>query len=196
MIIAKIDDEAFLDTVRHASLIAFQRLEFGYAVAAPLVAFYAPVSHPGGGNFDEIFPEKLGLAFLSRMSQPALRTLRPTAKPVPTEALRQYLVDLCGADIEAMANYAKAPGDRPEVIEFETQVVIQAIEENERPDLREALKPAKRDAMSDALDLVIQHAESARELCEVGDDKPALFKMHLMQSTTAMKTCLEMLLKP
>ena len=50
MIIAKIDDDRFLDLVRKAPLIAFQRLEFGYAVAAPGEAYYAPVSHPGGGN--------------------------------------------------------------------------------------------------------------------------------------------------
>ena len=51
-----------------------------------------------------------------------------------------------------------------------------------------------RDMISDALDIVIQHAESARELCEVGkEDKPQLIKMHLLQSLTAITTALEML---
>lgn len=196
MIIAKIDDEAFLDTVRHSPVIAFQRLEYGYAVAAPLVAFYAPTSHPNGGNLDELFEAKLGLAFLSRMSQPHARTLRPTAKPIPTEALIKYLRDAFFAGPEPMSEYPKAAGDHPAVIESECQVVILAIEEGERPDLREAMKPAKRDLMSDALDLVIEHAEQARDLCEVGDDKPALLKMHVLQATQALKTTLEMFLKP
>jgi hypothetical protein len=196
MIIAKIDDEAFLDLVRHEPMIAFQRVEYGYAVAAARGSFYAPVSHPGGGNLDEIFPEKLGLAFLSRMSSPHHRTLRPTTKPIPTEALRKYLAEAFGLVPEQLSTFPQAPGDHPAVIESECQVVIQAIEEQMRPDLREAMKPAKRDLMSDALDLVIEHAEAAREFCEVGDDKPAAIKMHLLQSTTAMKTCLELLLKP
>jgi len=44
MIIAKIDDDRFLDLVRKAPLIAFQQLKFGYAVAAPGEAYYAPVN--------------------------------------------------------------------------------------------------------------------------------------------------------
>lgn len=196
MIIAKIDEDGFLDTVRHAPTIAFQRLDYGYAVAWSKGAFYAPIYHPGGGNFDEIFPEKLGLAFLSRMSSPHYRTLRPTAKPIPTDRLRGYLAGMFGPAPEVMTLYPKAPGDRPEIVDSECQVVIQAIELHDRPDLQDAMKPAKRDLMSDALDLVIGHAEHAREYCEVGEGKTALIKMHLMQSTTAMKTCLEMLLKP
>ena len=50
--------------------------------------------------------------------------------------------------------------------------------------------------MSDCLDIVIQHAESARELCEVGEDKPQLIKMYILQASTAMKSALEMLLSP
>ena len=95
-----------------------------------------------------------------------------------------------------MANYDKAAGDHPAVVDSECQVVIQAIEEHERPDLKEAMRPGKRDMMSDALDIVIQHAELARELCEVGEDKPQLIKMYILQSSTAMKTALEMLLSP
>jgi hypothetical protein len=196
MIIARIDDEGFLDTVRHAPEIAFQRLEYGFAVAAPLVAFYAPINHPGGGNLDEIFPEKLGLAFLSRMSQPHARTLRPTAKPIPTEALRKYLVESFGPVPEPLSTFPQAPGDHPAVIESECQVVILAIEEHARPDLKEAMKAGKRDLMSDALDLVIEHAEAARELCEVGEGNPALIKMNVLQATQALKTTLEMFLKP
>jgi hypothetical protein len=197
MIIAKIDDEGFLDIVRNARTIAFQRLEFGYAVAAPLVAFYAPISHPGGGNLNDEFAARLAETALWRISEPHLRTLRPTSKPIPTEALRKYLMDAFFAGVaEPMADYPKARGDHPAVIESECQVVIQAIEEYGRPDLKEAMKPARRDMMSDALDLVIDHSESARELCEVGDEKPALLKMHVLQATTALKTCLEMFLKP
>jgi hypothetical protein len=199
MILAKIDEERFLDLVRKAPLIAFQRVEFGYAIAAPDEAYYAPVSHPGGGNLMEAggtFMDALGRAFLTRMEKPALRTLRPTAKPIPTKALVAYLRTAFGESPEAMWHYAQAAGDHITVVESECQVVIQAIEEHERPDLKEAMRPGKRDLMSDALDLVIQHAESARELCEVGEDKPQLIKMYIMQSTTAMKTCLEMLLSP
>ena len=95
-----------------------------------------------------------------------------------------------------MGEYPKAAGDHPAVIDTETQIVILAIEENERPDLKDAMDHLKRDYLSDALDLVIQHAESARELCEVGESKPALIKMYLLQSSTAMKSALEMLLQP
>jgi hypothetical protein len=196
MIIAKIDDEAFLDLVRKAPTIAFQKLEFGYAVAAHDAAYYAPLSHPGGGNLPESFKSELASYCLQRLSDPHARTLRPTTKPIPTEALRKYLADTFGAMPEQMSMFRKAPGDHPAVIENECQVVIQAIEEHGRPDLREAMKPGKRDLMSDALDLVIEHAEAARELCEVGDDKPAAIKMHVLQVTQALKTTLEMLLKP
>jgi hypothetical protein len=122
--------------------------------------------------------------------------LRPTTKPIPTEALRQYLAGTFGPLPEQMSAFPQAPGDHPAVIESECQIVIQAIEEHGRPDLKEAMKPAKRDLMSEALDLVIEHASDARELCEVGDDKPALIKMHVLQATTALKTTLEMFLKP
>ena len=200
MILAKIDEEGFLATVRATHLIAFQRLEFGYAVAAPGEAYYAPLIHPGGGNLaqdqDESFMDRLGRAFLTRMTVPALRTLRPTAKPIPTAALLNYLGTAFGVGPEPMANYDKAAGDHPAVVDSESQVVIQAIEEHERPDLKEAMRPGKRDMMSDCLDIVIQHAESARELCEVGEDKPQLIKMYIMQASTAMKTALEMLLSP
>ena len=134
--------------------------------------------------------------FISRMSTPALRTLRPTAKPIPTTYLAEVLRAHYGETPEPMQQFDKLPGDHPAVIESECQVVILAIEEDARPDLKDAMKHLKRDEMSDALDLVIQHAESARELCEVGDDKPALIKMYLLQSTQAMKTALEMLLRP
>ncbi len=195
MIIAKIDEEAFLETVRDAHTIAFQRLDFGYAVAAPLIAFYAPVAHPGGGNLNSPFLDMLGRAFVTRISTPALRTLRPTAKPVPTVALVEAL-RVFGASLEPMSNYAKLAGDHPAVVDSECQVVIQAIEEHDRPDLKDAMRPGKRRMMSDALNLVIQHADSARELCEAGEDQPQLIKMYILQSSTAMKTALEMLLQP
>ena len=202
MILPKIDEDRFLDLVRKAPLIAFQRLEFGYAVAAPGEAYYAPLTHPGGGNLVResgmiSFRDELGCAFLTRMETPALRTLRPTAKPIPTQALVTYLqAAFFAPDIEPLSAYPKASGDHIAVVDSECQVVIQAIIEHERPDLKDAMKPNKRDLMSDALDLVIEHAEAARELCEVGEDKPALVKMHLMQLTTAVKTTLEMLLSP
>ena len=198
MILAKIDEEGFLATVRATHLIAFQRLEFGYAVAGPGQAYYAPLTHPGGGNLMDggTFMDALGRAFITRMSMPALRTLRPTAKPIPTVALLNYLGTALWIGPEPMANFDKAAGDHPTVVDSECQVVIQAVEEHERPDLKEAMRPGKRDMMSDALDIVIQHAESARELCEVGEDKPQLIKMYILQASTAMKTALEMLLSP
>lgn len=196
MILAKIDEEGFLATVRATHLIAFQRLEFGYAVAGPGQAYYAPVNHPGGGNLPENFIDDLGQAFLRRMSMPALRTLRPTAKPIPSREILKYLVASFGEAIEYEPMFAKAAGDHPAVVDSECQVVIQAIEEHERPDLKDAMRPAKREELSDALDIVIQNAESARELCEVGEDKPRLVRMYLLQASTAMKSALEMLLQP
>ena len=196
MILAKLNPEHFVDLVRNAPLIAFQKLEYGYAVAAPGEAYYAPTSHPGGGNLDDDFLTRLGLAFVVRMSKPELRTLRPTAKPIPTLQLIEFLRAVFGESPEPMSNYDKASGDHRLVVESETQVVIQAIEEHGRPDLKDAMRPGKRDMLSDCLDIVIQHAESARELCEVGDDKPQLVKMYLLQSSTAMKSALEMLLQP
>ena len=197
MIIAKIDDDRFLELVHRRPLIAFQKLEYGYAVAAPGEAYYAPMDHPGGGNLSPgPFKEELGYAFIKRMSTPALRTLRPTAKPIPTAYLAEVLRAHYGETAERMQHYDKLPGDHPAVVDFETQVVILAIEENERPDLKDAMETLNRDQLSDALDLVIQHAESARELCEVGEAKPPLIKMYLLQSSTAMKSALEMLLRP
>jgi hypothetical protein len=197
VILPKIDDERFIELVRRNTLIAFQRLEYGFAVAAPGEAYYAPMSHPGGGNLSDEFAQRLKDACLHRLSVPALRTLRPTAKPIPNEALLAYLrtAFFAGA-LEPMAEYPKAAGDHPAVVATECQVVIQAIEEHGRPDLKDAMRPLKREELSDALDLVIQHAESARELCEVSDEKPMLIKMYLLQSSTAMKSALEMLLQP
>ena len=197
MILPKIDPDRFVELVKKAPLIAFQKLEFGYAVASPEEAFYAPTAHPGGGNLPEEFLSNLGLAFVKRMSTPALRTLRPTAKPIPTQALVNYLqAAFFAPSVEPMSSYPKAAGDHPAVIDSECQVVILAIEENERPDLKDAMDHLKREELSDALDLVIQNAESARELCEVGDNKPSLIKLYLLQSSTAMKSALEMLLRP
>ena len=197
MINAKIDDERFLELVRRNPLIAFQKLEYGYAVAAPGEAYYAPLTHPSGGNLPEPFQEHLAAAFLSRVCVPALRTLRPTARPIPTQALINYLqVAFFAPSVEPMSEYPKAAGDHPAVVESECQVVILAIEENERPDLKDAMSNIKLEFLSDALDLVIQHAESARKLCEVGETKPPLIKMYLLQSSTAMQSALEMLLKP
>ena len=92
--------------------------------------------------------------------------------------------------------FKKASGDDPAVVDFQTQVVIQAIEEHGRPDLQAAMSELKLGAMSDALDLVVDHAGSARDLCDAGGDRPALIRLHLMQASQAMKSVLEMLLKP
>ena len=196
MIIAKIDDDRFLELVHRRPLIAFQKLEYGYAVAAPGEAYYAPIDHPGGGNLPPDWRMLLEHVSLKRMSTPALRTLRPTAKPIPTQALVAYLRSAFGEGAELTSNFDKAAGDHPAVVDSECQIVILAIEEHLRPDLKDAMDHLKRDYLSDALDLVIQHAESARELCEVGESKPALIKMYLLQSSTAMKSALEMLLRP
>ena len=154
------------------------------------------MKHPGGGNLGPEFAIALGGAFVKRMEDPHARTLRPTAKPIPTHALVDYLRTAFGESAEAMSNYDKAPGDHPAVVDSECQIVILAIEENERPDLKDVMNTLKRDMMSDALDIVMEHAESARDLCEVGEDKPALIKMHLLQTSSALQTALEMLLKP
>lgn len=197
MIIAKIDDDRFLELVRRNTLIAFQQLKYGYAVAAPGEAYYAPMSHSGGGNLLKEFDVFLGAAFIRRMSTPVLRTLRPTAQPIVTPALAKYLETAFSDAVDPMDMFAKAPGDHPAIIEYACQVVILAIEEHEHTEYKAALLPAKRDMMSEALDLVILHGEAARELCEVGEeDQPMLIRMHLLQSSQAMKTALEMLLRP
>jgi hypothetical protein len=196
MIIAKIDEDRFLDLARSAPLIAFQELEFGYAVAAPGEAYYAPYVHPGGGNLPEEFTRSLGLSFLNRACKPALRTLRPTAKPIPTAALVKYLETAFFAGPEPMSAYPKASGDHPAVVDSECQVVIQAIEEHERPDLKDAMIPAKRDVMSDALAAVIDHSEAVRQLAEVGDYNPHAILFHLLQASRALQTGLSLLLKP
>ena len=205
MFLPRIDANGFIDAVTNAPLIAFQPVKYGWAVAAPQnFAFYAPMSHPGGGNLDNrddvlggSFTHRLAGAFLLRAERPALRTLRPTAKPLTTVALQNYLSMIAAGEILSFDDaFKKASGDDPAVIEFQTQVVIQAIEEHGRPDLQAVMSDLKLGAMSDALDLVINHAESARELCEVGPPKPELLRLHLMQSVQAMKSALEMMLKP
>jgi hypothetical protein len=197
MPLPRIDEERFLELVRRAPVIAFQEVEFGFAVAAPGEAYYAPVSHPGGSNLPNGFAVQLGTAFVSRISKPGLRTLRPTAKPVPTAALVNYLRSAFGDSPEPMTNYDKAVGDHPAVIESETQVVEQAIEEHGRPDLKAVMTDLKRDFMSDALDLLIEHAGSARELCEVGKEyQKARIKLYLLQASAALQSALSMLLEP
>lgn len=53
---------------------------------------------------------------------------------------------------------------------------------------------AERDAMSDALDLVVEHATSARELCEVGKAyQKARIRLYLMQASAALISALEIL---
>ncbi len=195
MIIAKIDEDGFIALVMRAPVIALQETEFGYAVAAPGEAYYAPVTHPAGGNLGGEFRDRLRDACFVRLMTPELRTLRPTAKSKTTHALNAYL-DAIKPDDPSRRTFTLAPGDHPTMIDNETQVVIQAIEEYERPDLREATKPLKLEAMSDALDIVILHAEAARELAEGGLDKPAQLKMHILQCSTALKSCLEMFLRP
>jgi hypothetical protein len=193
MIIAKIDDERFVELVCKSPLIAFQKVEFGYAVAAPGEAYYAPMDHPGGGNLPLGFGVELGAAFIRRMSTAALRTLRPTAKPIPTQALVNYLRNAFGDSPEPMQHYEKIGGCAHPIADYQCQIVILAIEENERPDLKDAMAPLKREMMSDALVLVIGHAEAALELL---DDKPMLVRLNVLQASQAMKTALEMLLRP
>jgi hypothetical protein len=196
MILAKLADDRFLGLLRKAPLIAFQRLEFGYAVAAPGEAYYAPMGHPGGGNLSDEFAQHLKDVCLHRLSNPQLRTLRPTSKPIPSAALVKHLQTLDLFSPEPMSAYPKAAGDHPAVVDSECQVVIQAIEEHERPDLKDAMLPGKRDVMSDAVSTVIDHAESVRELVEVGDWKPYAVQFHLLQASRALQSALALLLKP
>jgi hypothetical protein len=52
----------------------------------------------------------------------------------------------------------------------------------------------RRDIMSDALDLAVEHATSARELCEVGKDyQKEKIKLYLMQASAALQSALEIL---
>ena len=49
----------------------------------------------------------------------------------------------------------------------------------------------RREFMSDALDLVVGHATSARELCEAGADyKEAKVRLHLLQALAALEAAL------
>jgi hypothetical protein len=53
---------------------------------------------------------------------------------------------------------------------------------------------AAREAMSDALDLVVDHATSARELCEVGKAyQKAKIKLYLLQASAALISALGIL---
>jgi hypothetical protein len=53
---------------------------------------------------------------------------------------------------------------------------------------------AAREAMSDALDLVVDHATSARELCEVGKVyQKAKIKLYLLQASAALISALGIL---
>lgn len=178
MILPKIDAQRFVTLVSDAPLIAFQRLEYGAAVAAPGEAYYAPIDHPGGGNLD-FFHVRLALASLIRMSQPALRTLRPTAQPTPIVVI----------DVK------KISGDDPVMIEFATQVVINTIEQHGRPDLQATMDTLKLGMMIEALDLVVEHALQAKEGCEL-DQNPMRIRLNIMQAVQAMKSVLEMMLKP
>jgi hypothetical protein len=195
MIHPKINEDEFLNIMLNAPVVAFQRLEYGYAVAAPLVAFYAPVNHPGGGNLSDSFVPALGLSMLGRMSNLHLRTLRPMVRPTPTTALMKYLISAFGG-IDPAKAYAKADGSHPTVIDSECQIVIHAIEMHGRPDLEGAMDILTREALSDAVDLVLAHMEAVRELAEVGDYKPQQIKLNLQQASTAMKSAFELLLKP
>jgi len=195
MIHSSINPEKFLHTLRDEPLIAFQRSEYGFAVADEEAAFYAPMSHKGGGNLETGFAEVLANAALWRMGQPRLRTLRPTAKPYPTTGLMKVL-HAQGPD--PMDAYKTLAGDLQEVIDFETQMVIQAIGEFGRPDLKAAFDTLKREVMSDCLDAVITNAEAARELCEVGRDPPSVrrLKLYTTSASTALQNAMAMFLDP
>jgi len=196
MILPKVDADKFLDLVARAPLIAFQAVRFGYAVAAPDVAYYAPIYHPGGGNLNpETFIDRLGYSFINRISTPALRTLRPTAKPIVTDALMNYLGKLAPGEILTFElAFTKASGDDPAIVEFQTQVVIQAIEEHGRPDLQATMSGLKREALLEACERVREQADMAAEALEEG--KNTKMTLHLMQCSAALKFALEMLLKP
>jgi hypothetical protein len=203
MILPAIDPERFCDLVREAPLIAFQGLAYGFAIATEDEAYYAPIGHPGGGNLPSeplasrgSFIDRLGYAFIRRMTTPRLRTLRPTATPIPTEALRRYLQSAFTDSPDFSEAFKKAPGDHSTVVEYQCQVVILAIEEHARPELKDELIVAKRDMMSDAIDVIIQHVESARDLAETGDWDPFRLRFHLLQCSTALQSALKGLLTP
>ena len=48
----------------------------------------------------------------------------------------------------------------------------------------------KRDFLSDALDLVIEHATSAREMCEVGDHRDAKIRLYVLLALAALEAAL------
>jgi hypothetical protein len=197
MILPKIDANRFIKLVSDAPLIAFQRFEYGAAVAAPGEAYYAPMDHPGGGNLSDnsAFGARLALASLIRMGMPALRTLRPTAQPRPQLSLLEYINTFGGG---GMQNFEEAfkhvVGDHPAVIEFQTQVVITAIEQHARPDLQAAMSGLKREAMVEACERIREEADLA--LSAIEQEKGPAVTLYLMQCTAALKFALELLLKP
>jgi hypothetical protein len=197
LILQTVNSDRFIHLVTNAELIAFQQVRYGYAVAAYVEAYYAPIEHPGGGNLAQPkeFVERLGDAFIKRMSTPRLRTLRPTAKPHPTMDLVNYLNAAFNV-LDFDEGFKKAEGDHPAVVEYQCQVVIQALEEHQRPELKDAVLPVKRDTLDEAIQLIIEHAEAARELCEVGDWNPTRLKLHLGQCTSALKVALTLMLSP
>ena len=200
MILARIDERRMLELVRTAPLIAFQRRKYGYAIAAPLEAYYAPVSHPGDGNLvqdqDESFMQALGSAFLERMEKPTARTLRPTAQPIMTLGLWRYLDTAFGATPEPMEHYAKAAGDHQEVMDYECQVVLQAISEHGRPDLKDAISHVKIDFMDECCNQAIEALSIVVRGLATQPYSPLHTRLYLTQAANALKNALGMLLEP
>ena len=180
MILPSIDPDRFLSLVRDAPVIAYQQMKHGHAIAAEGEAYYAPLSHPGGGNLMEGFLDRLGAAFVERVGTPRLRTLRPTAQPV---MLPEFDV-------------AQAAGDTRAMIENQTQIVITAIEEFNRPALKDAMAPLKLEAISEACVIVSEYVNKVIDEIDSGDVKARLMKLHLVQASSAMKSALTLLLEP
>jgi hypothetical protein len=194
MILAAINPERFVHIVHNEPVIAFQAFKEGCAVGAPGEAYYAPLIHKGGGNLDETFVPELGLAFLARMSQPRLRTLRPTAKPTLTNGLSVRLRAFGTGD--PMDHWDKLSGDEQEVADYRCQVVNLAIEEHDRPDLKAALNTLKRDAMLEASELCTESLQ--RVIMELNEPEPAMsrIRLHLTMTASSLKNALGLLLEP
>ena len=195
----KISPEGFLALLRDAPLVAFQRTLYGYAIAGAEEAYYAPLSHKGGGNLPEKFGEDLVYAGFQRLTQPRLRTLRPTAKPAMTQQLQVYLAQIIVGDeiLDFRSAYERTAGDQDAVIEFETQTVCLAMDEQARPHERtDSLEYPIADMIGECCDLVSDHAISARELTERADAPKAKVKLHLLQASMALQSALKLFLGP
>jgi hypothetical protein len=192
VITPKVDDRLFLSLVSEAPLIAFQKVDLGFALATPEGMFYAPLYHEGGGNLPEDFRDDLANRALMRLADPKRRTLRPSAKPIPNQHLIDWLRSTYGDAGDPMDHFFKTPGDAMAVMEHQTQVVARAIAEHGRPDLKEVSGGLKYDLILEACAMI---SDDMAKIAE-GPAESLRVKLYLTHAASALRVALETTLEP